>query len=153
MCIRDSPTSVDGKTITIPGNWTDSALAFGYNFEFKVVFPTNYVKQVNNQSTIADVNSSLTIHRSKFDLGTTSYCEFHLTRYGMDDYVMPYEARELDNYIANTPAVKLVDTITVPVYTRNTNYTLQCVSEYPGPLHLFSMVWEGDFTNRFYKRA
>ena len=147
------PTSVDGKTITIPGNWTDSALAFGYNFEFKVVFPTNYVKQVNNQSTIADVNSSLTIHRSKFDLGTTSYCEFHLTRYGMDDYVMPYEARELDNYIANTPAVKLVDTITVPVYTRNTNYTLQCVSEYPGPLHLFSMVWEGDFTNRFYKRA
>ena len=128
-------------------------MAFGYNFKFEVSFPTNYVKQQNNQSTIADVNSSLTIHREKFDLGTNSYMEFHLSRYGMDDYVMPYEARPLDAYTANRPAVQLVDTVTVPVYTRNTNYNLKCISEYPGPLHLFSMVWEGDFTNRFYKRA
>ena len=42
---------------------------------------------------------------------------------------------------------------TVPCYERNTNLKVNVKSEHPAPATLYSLAWEGDFTNRFYKRV
>ena len=41
----------------------------------------------------------------------------------------------------------------VPIYERNTNLTLTLKSTHPTPATLYSMTWEGDYTNKFYQRV
>jgi hypothetical protein len=154
-----TPASIDGRTVTLDGDWrfsnTEFAnFAFGYTYGSSFEFPDNYQKtQSSTGTTKSDTNASLTIHRCKFNLGLESFCEFKLERFGKDTYVLPYVARPMDEYQANLPAIKQDVIVTVPIYEKNRNYKLQLNSDYPGPLFLFSMVWEGDMTNNFYRRV
>lgn len=144
----------DNKTIVeVEGDWTNSDLAFGYQFKSDFVFPSFYVKTTAGDKRVSDTNASLTIHRLHLNLGIHTYCEFHLDRFGKDSYVIEHEARPMDSYRANFPAVEREEILTVPIYDRNTNYTLSLQSDQPGALFLFSASWEGDFTPRFYKRV
>ena len=59
-----------------------------------------------------------------------------LPGYGVDD--APYLEQEIR---------------TVPVYDRNENVDITLKSTHPSPATLHSMSWEGDYTNRFYRRA
>ena len=71
----------------------------------------------------------------------------------MDDYKVLYESKYMDEYTADEdPLVTEVER-TVPVYTRNTNLNMSLESEFPHPLVLRSMRWEGDYNQRYYKRV
>ena len=39
------------------------------------------------------------------------------------------------------------------IYERNKNYTLTLKSSHPTPATLYSLAWEGDYSNTFYKRV
>ena len=150
------PTNISGTTITLPGDWKSSGdtLAFGYNYTSVFEFPDNYKKEKSSTNTTkADTSATLTIHRCKFNLGLASYGEFKLERFGKDSYTIPYEMRPMDSYRANLPSIEVSPIITVPIYEKNRNYTLTLESSYPGPLFLYSMVWEGDMSNNFYNRV
>ena len=59
----------------------------------------------------------------------------------------------MDEYLAGEdPLVTEVER-TVPVYTRNNNLSISLESEFPHPLVLRSMRWEGDYNQRYYKRV
>lgn len=149
------PLSINASegTVTVEGDWSDSELAFGYGYESIFEFPAPYVKTDAGGKKVSDTNASLTIHRCKFNMGIHSYCEFHLERFGKDSWVIPHEARLMDEYRANRPPIEYLEIITVPVYDRNVNYNLSLKSEHPGPIFLHSSSWEGDFTNRYYRRV
>ena len=155
---RAAPTTINGDgTVTVDGDWSDAELAFGYNFTYDVVLPSFYVKTMAGDKKVSDTDASLTVHRMHLNLGIHSYCEFHLERFGKDSFVMPYEARPMDQYRANLPAIQpavaRTEILTIPIYDRNINYLLQIKSDQPGPIHLHSATWEGDFTPNFYKRV
>ena len=147
------PADIDvaTKTITLDGDWTGADLAFGYNYELDYQFPVNYVKKQVGEASISDTRSSLTIHRCKFQIGLQSYATFEIERFGKDTFTVEYEARPMDQYQANRPAIEMSQEVIVPIYDRNTNINLSLKTDYPGPLFLYSMNWEGDYTNRFYR--
>ena len=76
-----------------------------------------------------------------------------LDRIGKRTYTELFESTIADDYISNrvqfNPDMKAV----LPIYERNTNLTLTLKSTHPSPATLYSMTWEGDYSNRFYKRV
>ena len=100
---------------------------------------------------IRDRHSSLVVHRVKFSLGPSGLYTTTLSRLGKDNYVQTHESPLADVYNPNRVAVNNVLKETVPVYEKNTNLTLTLKSTHPTPATLYSMTWEGDYTNKFYK--
>ena len=143
----------NGIEATAPGNWTDSHVICGYNFEFLVQFPTLFVTKRSNQVIESDTSASLVLHRCKFNFDTTGVCDFTVERKGRDPYTVLIESTFEDGYAADHPAVDTNVAHTIPIYDKNTNVDIYLKSKYPTPTNLVSMSWEGDYNPLYYKRA
>ena len=119
----------------------------------EVEFPKFYVTQQSGDRSIADVQSNLIIHRVKFNFGPLGLYETKLTRVGKADYNDIFESTYADQYSEGEIPVDPEHEVTVPIYERNTNYKLTLKSSHPTPATLYSMAWEGDYSNTFYKRV
>ena len=119
----------------------------------QVDFPTIYPVRGSGSQVKADVQGSLIVHRCKFNTGATGTFSFDLNRTGRPTYSVLHESRPMDAYLANNPPFLLVDETTVPIYGRNYNINLSLKSKYPLPVTLISMTWEGEYTNKNYKRS
>ena len=76
-----------------------------------------------------------------------------IDRYGKGSKTLKFDQREMDGYKANAVAVDVYDLETIPIHERNTNLNVTISSTHPSPATLYSMTWEGDYSNRFYKRV
>ena len=133
---------------------TDLSLWVGYEYTMQVDFPFIYpVKSAGAGQIRSDVQGSLIIHRCKFNTGATGTFNIDLNRVGRSPYSALHESRPFDAYQANEVPLLLVDETTIPCYDRNTNINLSLKSKYPLPVTLISMTWEGEYTNKFYKRT
>ena len=145
--------------IKIPGNWTtsDSNKAFnvvlGYAFDMEVEFPNFYVVQQMGEKFRSDIQSSLVLHRIKMSLGPTGVYNTTLKRTGKPDYNETFESIMADAYTVNTVGIDKEQVVTLPVYEKNTNLTLSLKSTHPTPSTLYSINWEGDYSNKYYKRV
>ena len=125
------------------------------HFDMKIKFPTIYRTKATaeGKNVRADVNSSLVIHRIKFILGHNGLYQTLLERKGKADFTSTWEAPIANSYNANQlPFLSEVQQ-TIPVYERNTNLSLTLKSTHPSPTTLYSMSWEGDYSNKFYQRV
>ena len=150
---RYAKATISGTSFTVPGDWSGASIFVGYLYEYKVLFPTFYLTQTQGESSRADVNSSLVIHRMKLHFGKIGLYETTLSRIGKNDYTEVYESTELDEYdVSDAPYVdEFIKTI--PVYERNTNVDITLKSQHPAPSTLRAVSWEGDFSPRYYKRV
>jgi len=145
--------------IKIPGNWTTSVAAKAFNvvlgtaFNMEVEFPTFYVQQQEGERFRSDVQSSLVLHRIKLSLGPTGVYDTTIKRIGKPNYDETFESVMADAYTANTVGIDKEQIATLPVYEKNTNLTLTLKSTHPSPATLYSLNWEGDYSNRYYKRV
>jgi hypothetical protein len=155
-------TTFDDQSTTkikIPGNWktTDASKAFdlilGYSFDMEIEFPTIYVLQGDGTKTRADLQSSLVVHRTKLSLGPAGVYDTLLKRIGKPDYTETFESIAADSYLANNVGIDKEQVVTLPIYEKNTNLTLSLKSTHPSPATLYSMDWEGDYSNRYYQRV
>ena len=139
--------------IEFDGDWTGQDLTVGYLFDYEVEFPTIYVQKQVGDKIRSDIEASLVVQRIKLNLGNAGLYETTLKRLGKPDYTETWEPAKADSYNAN--AVDFVPSVTqtIPTYEKNTNLTLTLKSSHPAPATLHSMSWEGDFTDRFYKRV
>ena len=148
-----------GTWCVLDGDWSGTRLMLGYEFEYSVEIPTIYPTQSTGNITKSDTTCSLIIHRLHLNLGDNGVYETTLKRSSQrDDYTQVYEARDEDGYLANDVALDTVGTQVVPVYDRNTSFTpnpygIYITSTHPSPCTLVSMTWEGDYSNKYYKRA
>ena len=145
--------TVDGTDLEVDGDWTGADLILGYVFDWLVELPTIYPTQQVNNKTRADTRSSLVVHRLKFSFGSVGLIDTTLKRIGRPDYTETYESLEWDSQTANNHAIASEYIHTIPVYEKNTNLTVQVTSSHPAPATLHSMNWEGDFNNKYYRRA
>ena len=134
-------------------NVTDLDLWMGYEYELDVDIPTIYLRKSTGQSSTTDVNGSLVLHRCKFNMAKVGTYEFDLERLGRGTFTHDQETRYADSYDANDAPILNTDTITLPVYDRNVNTNIHLKSEYPLPVTLISMTWEGEYTNLSYRRS
>ena len=148
-----------GTWCVLDGDWSGTRLMLGYEFEYSVEIPTIYPTQSTGNITKADTTGSLVIHRLHINLGDNGVYETTLKRSTQrDDYTQIYEARNEDGYLADDVALDTVGTQVVPIYDRNTSFTpnpygIYITSNHPSPCTLVSMTWEGDYSNKFYKRV
>jgi len=149
----------DKVKVKIPGDWTTTTAAkafnvvIGYDFDMEVEFPTFYVTQQEGERFKSDIQSSLVLHRIKLSLGPTGVYNTNLKRVGKPDYPETFESVMADAYIEGSVGIDKEQVVTLPVYEKNTNLTLTLKSTHPTPATLYSINWEGDYSNRYYKRV
>ena len=150
---RYAMVTVNGSNLEIVGNWQSNTFIIGYLYNMIVQIPTLYVTRAEGQKYRADAKSSLIIHRLKFSFGPLGVYSTTLQREGKPDYT---ETKELALAgVVSASRLPIVPEVieTVPCYERNTNLKVYVSSSHPSPATLYSLAWEGDFTNRFYRRV
>ena len=150
---RYAEITVNGSNLEIPGDWSNNTFVIGYLYEMDVRIPTLYVTRAEGSKYRSDAKSSLIVHRIKFSFGPLGVYSTTLQRVGKPDYT---ETKELTLAgVVSASRLPIVNEVieTVPCYERNTNLTVNVKSEHPAPATLYSLAWEGDFTNRFYRRV
>jgi hypothetical protein len=145
-------TTVSGQ-FSVVGNWSGVTLTIGYLYPYQVKFPTFYPTRQQGNSTRADVNSSLVLHRLKLHFGKVGLYETTLERVGKKDYTEVYESTVMDAYDASRSPYLEEYIQTVPVYEKNTNVDVILTSSHPAPATLRSVSWEGDYSPKYYKRV
>ena len=145
--------TVDGTTVTVPENWTSGTRYIGYLYDMEVEFPKVYPTKKVGETTVADVNSSLVLHRLNVGFGRVGTYEFELNRTGKDTYTETYESTPLDVYEAGDVPYLLEEVKTIPIYDKNTNVVFKLKSTNPSPATLRSLSWEGDYTSKNYQRV
>jgi len=144
----------DGNALEVVGDWSSATVDIGFLYDYEVDFPTLYVSSSDNNIFTSDANSSLVVHRIKLNFGKVGSYETTLTsKVGKDPYTEIYESNTLDAYEAGDVPYLSEKIKTIPVYERNTNVDITLKSTNPSPATLHSMSWEGDYTQRFYKRV
>ena len=150
---RYAMVTVNGSNLEIAGDWSNNTFVLGYLYEMDVRIPTLYVTRAEGNKFRSDSKSSLIVHRIKFSFGPLGVYSTTLQRVGKPDYT---ETKELALAgVVSASRLPIVNEVieTVPCYERNTNLTVNVKSEHPAPATLVSLAWEGDFTNRFYRRV
>ena len=144
----------DGNTGRLPGDWTSSIAGYniqlGYTFNMTVDIPTFYQFE-RGDTTRYDTRASLVIHRYKINAGNTGVFSNRLQVPGKLPYTEVFEANNMNTYRANTPILVPEWTEYIPVYERNTSVEIRLSSDHPSPFSVFSIMWEGDLNNRYYR--
>ena len=125
----------------------------GYLYEYSVHFPTLYLTRQQGEQSKSDVNSSLVIHRIKLNFGKSGLYSTTLQRVGKADYTEIYESSLSDEYLVSDAPYLPEQIQTVPVYEKNSNVEVLLKSSHPSPATLHAMSWEGDYSQRNYKRV
>ena len=146
-------TVTNTDDFTVPGDWSTGTFYIGYLYEYSVAFPTLYMTKTEGQRAISDVNSSLVVHRIKFNFGKSGLYTTTLQRTGKDDYSETYESANLDEYLVSDAPYLPEHVQTIPVYESNKNVNILLKSSHPAPATLHALSWEGDYSPRNYKRV
>jgi hypothetical protein len=149
---KDNNNNPTGNLI-IDGDWSNNTFVLGYLYEMDVQIPTLYVTRAEGTKYRSDAKSSLIIHRVKFSFGPLGVYSTTINRVGKPDYTETTELGLAGFVEANRLPIVDEKIETVPCYERNTNLKVNVKSSHPSPATLYSLAWEGDFTNRFYRRV
>ena len=150
---RSTKVKVDNGTYYLDGDWTDAAVAIGYQFEMSVEFPRLYRFLTSGDIVRADTSGRLTLHRVHLNMGISGIFDVDIHRYGKDDYNLTYEATIQDGYDADRVAGYTDQIYTIPIYDTSDTCRMNLKSSYPVPCTLISMTYEGDYSTKFYKRV
>jgi hypothetical protein len=136
----------------VKGNFTDYAdgIVVGYPYDFEATLPRFYFRRDQNTT---DFTAALTVSRAKFSVGRTGAVTFKLKATGSNEWRNVQHTADADYYSADSNPVKSERQFIVPIHQRNTNFELKVTSDFPYPVSLVSMMWEGNYTPRFYRRA
>ena len=152
------PVSMDynaGLGVTefgVDGDWSESDISVGYEFEFKVELPTLYMsKESADNKQRSDTRSYLTIHRVKFQFADIGIFETHVTARSKADRDLLWEMTPGDHYKANRHAIQPIAFQTIPCYEKNLNLNFTLTSSHPTPAALLSMEWEGKISPKSYR--
>jgi hypothetical protein len=136
----------------VKGKFTDYAdgIIVGYGYDFDVTLPKLYFRP---EAAETDYTATLTISRLKFSVGRTGAIQFKVKADGANEWKPVESTTEGAGYLADTNPVKSERQFIVPIHRRNTNFELKVTSNFPYPVSLVSMMWEGNYSPRFYRRA
>ncbi len=135
----------------VKGDFTDYAdgIVVGYGYDLEVELPKFYLRT----DAGADYTASLTIARVKLSVGRTGAIRFKLKATGSNEWKDVQHTAESNIYAGDTNPVVQEQVFTLPIHQRNTNFELKVTSDFPYPVSLVSMMWEGNYSNKYYRRS
>ena len=145
-------TGTGYRYFEVRGNFTDYAdgIIVGYSYDLDVTLPKFYFRR---NETTTDFTATLTISRVKFSVGRTGAVRFKVRATGSNQWNDIQAVADADYYAGDSNPVKPERQFIVPIHQRNTNFELKVTSDFPYPVSLVSLMWEGNYSPRFYRRA
>jgi len=70
----------------------------------------------------------------------------------LDEWYNLNPTQMADTYLANDIALSEQSLFTIPIHQKSNNFQLRIFNDSPFPVSLNSMMWEGNYSPRFYKR-
>ena len=128
----------------------ENGMVIGYNYNYEVTLPKFYFRQNERQQ---DFTANLTIARAKVSVGRTGTVTFKTKLTNSKQWIDVKEVTSVETYGANDEPVKPEFQFVVPIHQRNINFELQVTSNQPYPVSLVSMMWEGNYSPRYYRRT
>jgi hypothetical protein len=128
----------------------ENGMVIGYNYNYEVTLPKFYFRQNEQQQ---DFTANLTIARAKVSVGRTGTVTFKTKLTNSKQWIDVKEVTSVETYGANNEPVKPEFQFVVPIHQRNINFELQVTSNQPYPVSLVSMMWEGNYSPRYYRRT
>jgi hypothetical protein len=125
-------------------------MVVGYKYDFEVTLPTFYFRR---NETTTDFTAPLTVSRVKLSAGRSGALTFKTRLGSSQEWTDVKEVTTINDYEATGNPVKSEFLFVVPIHQRNTNFELKVTSDFPYPVSLVSMMWEGNYTPRQYRRA
>lgn len=135
----------------VKGKFTDYAdgIVVGYGYDLEAELPKFYLRTDQG----ADYTASLTVARVKLSVGRTGAIRFKLKPTGSNEWKTVQHTAEAGTYSSDTNPVVQEQVFTLPIHQRNTNFELKVTSDFPYPVSLVSMMWEGNYSNKYYRRS
>ena len=130
-------------------NYTDG-IVIGYNYDLEVTLPKFYFRR---DEATTDYTATLTINKVQLSAGRTGAIQFKLKPTGSNEWRNIEHITLAGVYDNDTNPVVGERVFSVPIHQRNTNFELKVTSNYPYPVSLVSMMWEGMYSPRFYRRT
>lgn len=148
---RIEPTT-NYRYFEVKGNFTDYAdgIVVGYGYDLDVTLPKFYFQR---QGAGADYTASLTINKVRLSAGRTGAIRFKLKPTGSNEWKDVQHTIEAGVYKGDTNPVVNEQVFALPIHQRNTNFELKVTSDFPYPVSLVSMMWEGYYSPRFHRRS
>ena len=129
-----------------------SKVIVGFAYTYDLILPKTYFK-LDQAGMVSDYTASLSIARMKFFTGLTGEVAFKLNRLGTSEYTDVTSVPDANYYLANDVPLDDQSVVTVPIHAKNDSFTLRVYSDTPFPVSLNSMMWEGYYSPKFYRRA
>ena len=131
---------VPGKNLTS----VDSDVIVGYKFDFDVILPKTYYK-IDDEMKRSDFTAKITFSSAPANLATILIY--------IDEWYNLNPVVKADNYLANDIPVSDQTIFTLPIHQKTDNFSLRLFNDSPFPVSLNSMMWEGIYSPRFYRRT
>ena len=146
---------VDNVQGTVSGDWTTQNLITGFPFVMSLTLPTFYPSQSNPASNyvVKDTRGYLTIHRVQLEFQNLGLIQAKVNRRGREPFDMTFSSTPADYYTSGTTAIELNQQRILPIYDKNENVEITIHGTSPEPVTLISASWEGDYSDRNYRRV
>jgi hypothetical protein len=138
----------DVSGVDLSGQSSKVYLGFKYNFDIQL--PRLYY-QISEG--VSDYTANLTVSRLKVSVGLSSNIGFKLQRKGSTEWYNVQSIQDADYYLADDVPLNEQTVYTLPIHQRNNNFNLRVFSDSPFPVSLTSMMWEGNYSPRYYRRT
>ena len=148
-------TDSTGDYFIVPNkNLTANAsdVIVGYKFIYDVQLPTIYYNN-DQEGKLSDYTANVTIARLKFSVGLSSGLGFKIKAKGLTEWSDITPTLDANYYLADDVPLEEQNVFTVPIHQRSENVSVRIYSDTPFPVSLISMVWEGNYSPRFYRRS
>lgn len=132
-------------------NLFDENLVIGYTYDYEVELPRTYYRTGEDQ-TVADYTAYMTVARMKFNFGLTGDVTLRVSANGRPDWETQAGVKKLNYYKLNDIPFSAEGVFTLPIHQRSENFRVSVFSDSPFPVSLISMMWEGNYSPRFYTR-
>jgi len=84
---------------------------------------------------------------------TTAPADKAVIKFYIDEWFSVQPVTEANTYLANDVPLNNQTVFTVPIHQRTENFRLKMFNNSPFPIAVNAMMWEGQYTPRFYRRA
>ena len=139
-----------------------STVAFNVDFPLKeengIVVKLDGAKQASSTYSVTTTDTSATVtfnsapngEVNNNDNSTTPAQKILITT---DTWYDVQTVLEADQYLADDVPMTEEAVFTLPIHQRSDNFDLRVYSNSPFPVALSSMMWEGQYSPRYYKRV
>ena len=114
--------------------------------------PTIYFNN-DPEGKVSDFTANVTLARLKFSVGLSSGLGFKIKARGLTEWSDITPTLDANYYLADDVPLEEQNVFTVPIHQRSENVSVRLYSDTPFPVSLISMVWEGNYSPRFYRRT